>query len=325
MIMDDLAVILQPATQDMKAVDTHIHERLKSRIPAISELAAHIISSGGKRLRPTMVILAAKASGYTGDDHIKLAVIIEFVHTATLLHDDVVDESLKRRGEPTANSIWGNNLSVLVGDFLYSRAFEMMVEVGHMRVMELLAKATNVIAEGEVQQSLNRGNPDIPETEYIEVITHKTARLFSAAAELGAVAAQLDDEKREAISSYGLHLGIAYQLLDDLLDYRGEAALIGKNLGDDLAEGQPTLPLIRSLETANQDQRQLLRQAITNPGSVALATVIEIIESGDAITYTARRAQEHADLAKQALAKFPETDAKTSMLKLADFAVSRAF
>lgn len=325
MIMDDLAVILQPATKDMKAVDTHIHERLKSRIPAISELAAHIISSGGKRLRPTMVILAAKASGYTGDDHIKLAVIIEFVHTATLLHDDVVDESLKRRGEPTANSIWGNNLSVLVGDFLYSRAFEMMVEVGHMRVMELLARATNVIAEGEVQQSLNRGNPDIPETEYIEVITHKTARLFSAAAELGAVAAQLDDEKREAISSYGLHLGIAYQLLDDLLDYRGEAALIGKNLGDDLAEGQPTLPLIRSLETANQDQRQLLRQAITDPGSVGLATVIEIIESGDAITYTARRAQEHADLAKQALAKFPETDAKTSMLKLADFAVSRAF
>ncbi len=309
----------------MEAVDSYIRERLQSRIPAISELATHIINSGGKRLRPTMVILAAQASGYTGDEHIKLAVIIEFVHTATLLHDDVVDESLKRRGKSTANAIWGNNLSVLVGDFLYSRAFQMMVEVGHMRVMELLARATNVIAEGEVQQSLNRGNPDIPETDYIEVITHKTARLFAAAAELGAVAAQLGDDQREAVSNYGLDMGIAYQLLDDLLDYRGEAKVIGKNIGDDLAEGQPTLPLIRSLETGNEKQRLVLRQAITEPGSVPLETVIEIIESGDAIAYTARRAQEHADLAKQALAQFPETAAKGAMLKLADFAVSRAF
>ena len=325
MIMDELAVILQPAAQDMEAVDRQLREQLRSRIPAISELATHIIESGGKRLRPTMVVLAAKACGYSGTDHINLAVIIEFVHTATLLHDDVVDESVKRRGRPTANTLWGNNLSVLVGDFLYSRAFEMMVEVGHMRVMELLAKATNVIAEGEVQQSLNRGNPDIPESEYIQVITHKTARLFSAAAELGAVAAQLGDDHRNSISSYGLHLGIAYQLLDDLLDYRGEAALIGKNIGDDLAEGQPTLPLIRSLETGNADQRQQLRQAITDPGSIPLESVVEIIESGDAIAYTARRAQEHADLAKLALAEFPETEARASMLKLADFAVSRAF
>jgi len=325
MIMDELAGILQPAAQDLTAVDAMIRKQLKSRIPAISELATHIIESGGKRLRPTMVILAAQACGYSGNDHIKLAVIIEFVHTATLLHDDVVDESVKRRGKPTANTIWGNNLSVLVGDFLYSRAFQMMVEVGHMRVMELLAIATNVIAEGEVQQSLNRGNPDIPEEEYLEVITHKTARLFSAAAELGAVAAQLGDNQRLAISNYGLHLGIAYQLLDDLLDYRGEAALIGKNIGDDLAGGQPTLPLIRSLETVDTDQRQQLRQAITDPGSIPLETVVNIIESGDAITYTARRAQEHADIAKQALAEFPETDARTSMLKLADFAVSRAF
>jgi len=325
MIMDELAIILQPAEQDLAEVDVTIREQLRSRIPAISELANYIIDSGGKRLRPTMVILAAKACGYTGGDHIKLAVIIEFVHTATLLHDDVVDESVRRRGKPTANTIWGNSLSVLVGDFLYSRAFELMVEVGHMRVMELLAIATNVISEGEVQQNLNRGNPDIPEAEYIEVITHKTARLFSAAAELGAVAAQLGDDQRKAISSYGLHLGIAYQLLDDLLDYRGEAVLIGKNIGDDLAEGQPTLPLIRSLETVGAKQRQQLRQAITEPGSVPLETVVKIIESGDAITYTARRAQEHADLAKLALTNFPETSAKTSMLKLADFAVSRAF
>lgn len=325
MIMDELALILEPANEDLGAVNATIREQLQSRIPVISELATHIIDSGGKRLRPTMVILAARACGYTGEDHVKLAVIIEFVHTATLLHDDVVDESVKRRGKPTANTIWGNNLSVLVGDFLYSRAFQLMVEVGHMRVMELLSIATNVIAEGEVQQSLNRGNADIHEEEYIEVITHKTARLFAAAAELGAVAARVDDAKREAISRYGLHLGIAYQLLDDLLDYRGEAVIIGKNIGDDLAEGQPTLPLIRSLETASDEQRKQLRQAIENPGSLPLEKIVAIIEAGDAIAYTARRAQEHADLAKQALAEFPETEARTSMLKLADFAVSRAF
>ena len=325
MITDEITTILQPAAEDMVAVDALIRERLISNVPTISELATHIIDSGGKRLRPVMVILSSQACGYRGDDHIKLAVIVEFVHTATLLHDDVVDESVMRRGKATANTVWGNNLSVLVGDFLYSRAFEMMVEVGHMRVMELLSIATNVIAEGEVQQSLNRRNPDISEAEYLDVITSKTARLFSAAAELGAVAAQLDDNGRKSLSEFGLHMGIAYQLLDDLLDYRGEAAIIGKNLGDDLAEGQPTLPLIRTIETANPGQQALLRQAISDPGSISLDAVLETIESGDAITYTALRAQEHADLAKLALSELPDTPAKASMLKLADFAVSRAF
>ncbi len=325
MITDEITTILQPAAEDMIAVDALIRDRLISNVPTISELATHIIDSGGKRLRPVMVILSSQACGYQGNDHVKLAVIVEFVHTATLLHDDVVDESVMRRGKATANTVWGNNLSVLVGDFLYSRAFEMMVEVGHMRVMELLSIATNIIAEGEVQQSLNRCNPDISEADYLDVITSKTARLFAAAAELGAVAAQLDEPGRQSLSNYGLHMGIAYQLLDDLLDYRGEAALIGKNLGDDLAEGQPTLPLIRTIQTATAAQQAKLRQAISDPGSVELDTVIEIIESGDAIQYTAQRAQEHADLAKLALANLPDSPARDSMFKLADFAVSRAF
>ena len=325
MITDEITTILQPAAKDMIAVDALIRERLVSNVSTISELATHIIDSGGKRLRPVMVILSSQACGYSGNDHIKLAVIVEFVHTATLLHDDVVDESVMRRGKATANTVWGNNLSVLVGDFLYSRAFEMMVEVGHMRVMELLSIATNIIAEGEVQQSLNRCNPDISEADYLDVITSKTARLFSAAAELGAVAAQLNEAGRQSLSDFGLHMGIAYQLLDDLLDYRGEAAIIGKNLGDDLAEGQPTLPLIRTIQTATPGQQAKLRQAISDPGSVELDAVIEIIESGDAITYTAQRAQEHADLAKLALAELPDSPARDSMLKLADFAVSRAF
>ncbi len=325
MTKDELAPILSAVQEDMTRVDELMQDKLQSSVPTINDLGSYIIESGGKRLRPVMVLLAARACGYTGSDHIKMAVIIEFVHTATLLHDDVVDESMMRRGRETANARWGNNLSVLVGDFLYSRAFEMMVEVGHMRVMQLLAQATNVISEGEVRQALNRGNADLTETDYLEVIASKTARLFAAAAELGAVAAQLDDQQRQQLSDYGNNIGIAYQLLDDVLDYQGEAKVIGKNIGDDLAEGQPTLPLIRAMQSSSDQKRELLRSAIETPGSVPLDKVVDVIESSDAIAYTARRAKEHAELAKLALGDLPDSNAKTAMLQLTDFAISRAF
>lgn len=325
MTKDELAPILSAVQEDMTRVDELMQDKLQSSVPTINDLGSYIIESGGKRLRPVMVLLAARACGYTGSDHIKMAVIIEFVHTATLLHDDVVDESMMRRGRETANARWGNNLSVLVGDFLYSRAFEMMVEVGHMRVMQLLAQATNVISEGEVRQALNRGNADLTEADYLQVIASKTARLFAAAAELGAVAAQLDDQQRQQLSDYGNNIGIAYQLLDDVLDYQGEAKVIGKNIGDDLAEGQPTLPLIRAMQCGSEQKRELLRSAIETPGSVPLDKVVAVIESSDAIAYTARRAKEHAELAKRALGDLPDSNAKTAMLQLTDFAISRAF
>lgn len=262
LIADELASVRTLVGEEMRAVDREIQERLRSDVALVSQLGAYIVNSGGKRLRPIVVLLSAKAFDFRGRDHIQLATVIEFIHTATLLHDDVVDASQLRRGRSTANAIWGNEASVLVGDFLYSRAFEMMVEVDSMRVMEILAKTTNIIAEGEVLQLLNCHDPDITEQQYIQVIRSKTAKLFEAAAQLGAVITAQATETQVAMTSYGMHLGTAFQLIDDVLDYSAGNHTLGKNIGDDLAEGKPTLPLIHALNQGDAARRRLLRNAI---------------------------------------------------------------
>jgi len=307
------------------AVDRLILERLSSEVVLINQLGAYIINSGGKRLRPMLVLLSALASGYRGDKHVLLAAVIEFIHTATLLHDDVVDASDLRRGRATANDIWGNEASVLVGDFLYSRSFEMMVEAGSMRVMDILSHTTNTIAEGEVMQLLNCHDPDITEARYDQVIRAKTAILFEAAARLGAVIGEQDATIEEALAGYGLHLGIAFQLIDDLLDYSSDSATLGKEIGDDLAEGKPTLPLIHAMQHGTEAQRELIRQAITEGGLERIDGVMAAIESAGSLAYTSHRASAEAALAKQALAPLPDSVYKDAMLALADFSVQRAF
>ncbi|HEX9626859.1 MAG TPA: octaprenyl diphosphate synthase [Acidiferrobacterales bacterium] len=319
----DLAAILALTADDRQAVDHEIGARLRSDVALVNQLGAYIIHSGGKRLRPLIVLLAAHACGYRGRDHIRLAAIVEFIHTATLLHDDVVDASDLRRGRSTANAVWGNEASVLVGDFLYSRAFEMMVEVGSMRVMEILAKATNTIAEGEVMQLLNCHDPDITEAHYLHVIRSKTAKLFEAAAQLGAVLAAGDARVEAGLTAYGMHLGTAFQLIDDVLDYRADRDTLGKNVGDDLAEGKPTLPLIHALRNGSETQRRLLRQAIEQGQLERIHDVVDAIESLGSIAYTARQAEDEAGLAKQALAVVPESPYKQALIDLAHFSVHR--
>lgn len=307
------------------AVDAEINRRLRSDIALVNQLAGYIVHSGGKRLRPTLLLLSSKACGYRGDQHILLAAIVEFIHTATLLHDDVVDASELRRGQSTANAVWGNEASVLVGDFLYSRAFEMMVEVGSLRIMEILAKTTNVIAEGEVQQLLNVHNADIAEGAYLEVIRNKTARLFAAAAQIGAVLGGLDAAVEQSLARYGMHLGTAFQLIDDVLDYSADPQTLGKNIGDDLAEGKPTLPLIYALRAGSDAQRQVVRQAIEQGGLERLDAVADAIESTGAIAYTAAQAEAEARLATESLAALPDSPYKSALLELVQFSVHRAF
>ena len=319
----DLAAIQALVHADRAAVDREIAARLRSEIVLINQLGAYIINSGGKRLRPIIVLLAAKACGYSGRDHIKLAAIVEFIHTATLLHDDVVDASQLRRGQSTANAVWGNEASVLVGDFLYSRAFEMMVEIGNVRVMEILAQTTNTIAEGEVLQLMNCNNPDITEAEYINVIRSKTAKLFEAAARVGAVLGAQAPSIETGLAVYGQHLGTAFQLIDDVLDYRADAATFGKNIGDDLAEGKPTLPLIHSLRNGNAEQQRVVRQAVENGGLDHIDAVVRAIESTGSIAYTAAQAEGEAALATEALAAIPESPYKQALLDLAYFSVHR--
>ncbi|NEV62258.1 polyprenyl synthetase family protein [Thiorhodococcus minor] len=321
----DLSTIRRPVAEDSKAVDALILRRLQSDVVLINQIGHYIVNSGGKRLRPLSVLLAARASGYNGERHIDLAAIIEFIHTSTLLHDDVVDGSELRRSRETANTVWGNEASVLVGDFLYSRAFEMMVDVGSMRVMEILAHATNRIAEGEVLQLLNTRDPDTDEARYMEVITRKTATLFEAGTRLGAVLADSPPEIEEAMKEYGLSLGIAFQLVDDALDYSADNAELGKNVGDDLDEGKPTLPIIRAMEVGTEAQRSLLRGAIEQGGRDKIQAVTEAIASTDAIAYTAQLAQEHATRAKDALRILPQSPATEALTVLADFAVSRTY
>jgi octaprenyl-diphosphate synthase len=308
---------------EREAVDREIRAKLKSDIVLINQLGAYIINSGGKRLRPVILLLSSKAFGYDGQAHLKLAAIVEFIHTATLLHDDVVDASEMRRGVITANALWGNEASVLVGDFLYSRAFEMMVEVGNMRVMDILATTTNTIAEGEVMQLLNCNDPDISESSYLDVIRSKTAQLFAACAQLGAVISGQTPAVEAAMAAYGMHLGTAFQLIDDVLDYQADAQALGKNVGDDLAEGKPTLPLIHALREGTPDHQQLLREAIKDGGLDRIDAVIAAIETTGSIAYTARQAEDEARRAQQALAAIPDSPYKQSLLDLAHFSVHR--
>jgi octaprenyl-diphosphate synthase len=319
----DLSPILDLTRADREAVDREINQRLRSEVALINQLGGYIIHSGGKRLRPLLVILTARALGYNGPHHVTLAAIIEFIHTATLLHDDVVDASALRRGQATANSVFGNEASVLTGDFLYSRAFEMMVDVGHMRVMEILANTTNVIAEGEVLQLLNCHDPNVTEDHYFKVIYGKTAKLFEAAARLGAVISGQDTKIEQALASYGRHLGTAFQLIDDVLDYSSDSRTLGKNVGDDLAEGKPTLPLLYVLREGNATQQDLVRRAIEQGGLDHIADVLAAIESTGANAYTARRAADEAERAIQALTAIPESPFKQALLDLARFSIHR--
>jgi octaprenyl-diphosphate synthase len=321
----DIEDIRQLVRADIQAVDRLILERLRSDVALINELGRYIINSGGKRLRPLLVLLASRACGYQGHDHIELAAVIEFIHTATLLHDDVVDASDLRRGNQTANAIWGNEAAVLVGDFLYSRSFEMMVSVGSMRVMEILSHTTNVIAEGEVLQLLNCHDPDTTEDRYRDVIRYKTAKLFEASAHLGAVLGGQPQHIEQAMARFGMHLGTAFQLIDDALDYGSSSENIGKNIGDDLAEGKPTLPLIHAMRNGTPEQVKAIRAAIEKGGREGIDTVMEAIESTRAIAYTAQSAQDEADLAIEALAELPAGPYKEALYGLADFSVNRSY
>lgn len=308
---------------DMQAVDQVIRERLHSDVLLIRQVAEYIIGGGGKRLRPALVLLSAGALGYRGTAHHTLAAVVEFIHTATLLHDDVVDESALRRGRPTANTLFGNAASVLVGDFVYSRAFQMMVDVDDIRILRVLADATNVIAEGEVLQLMNCRNADLDEASYLQVIRYKTAKLFEAAARLGALLAGAAPATEQAMALYGSHLGTAFQLIDDVLDYSGDAGAIGKNVGDDLAEGKATLPLIRVMRHGAPEEAALVRRAVASGGLDDLAGVLTAIRASGALEYTRRQAGIEAQAARTALGAMPDSQYRDSLLQLAEFAVTR--
>lgn len=309
---------------DFRRVDECIHEQLHSDVALVSKISEYIIKSGGKRLRPLLVLLTARACGYNGYNHVPLAVIIEFLHTATLLHDDVVDQSDLRRGKDTVNALWGNAPSVLVGDFLYSRAFQMMVGLESFKLLHILADATNVIAEGEVMQLMNINDADVTEDDYMEVIRCKTAMLFQASSQTAAVLSKASPELEKDMADYGNHLGIAFQLVDDLLDYNGDAETMGKNLGDDLAEGKPTLPLIYTLRHGTSEQKALVREAIEQGGRDNIAAVVEAVRSCGAVQYTAAKAREYTAKAKRCLNLLPEGEYRSAMADLADFAVVRS-
>jgi len=309
---------------DMLAVDAVIRQRLRSEVVLVNQVAEYIIAGGGKRMRPALVLLSAGALDYSGTHHHELAAVVEFIHTATLLHDDVVDESALRRGRDTANAVFGNAASVLVGDFLYSRAFQMMVQVGQMRVMQVLSSATNIIAEGEVLQLMNCHDPDVDEARYLQVIRYKTAKLFEAAAQLGAILAGASPEQEQALSAYGMHLGTAFQLVDDVLDYSGQEADTGKHLGDDLAEGKPTLPLIYVMQNGTPEQAACVRRAIETGGRDDFPLVLDAIRSSGALEHARGRAREAAEQAKMAISILPDSNYKRSLLELAAFAVDRS-
>lgn len=311
--------------EDMRAVDKVIRECLHSDIVLIRQVADYIISSGGKRLRPALVILVAGACGYRGTQHHKLAAVVEFIHTATLLHDDVVDDSSMRRGRATANATFGNPASVLVGDFLYSRSFQMMVDVRDMRVMEVLADATNTIAEGEVLQLLNIHNVDVTESDYLQVVRSKTAKLFEAAGRLGAIASGVSAELENALAAYGTHIGTAFQLVDDILDYSGDLDQTGKNLGDDLAEGKVTLPLIHAMRHATSTQKEMIRRAVSDGGVADFEPVMSAMRECGALEYARTQAEAESRLAVSELASVQNSEYKDCLLELAAFAVSRNY
>ncbi|MEH6469649.1 MAG: octaprenyl diphosphate synthase [Halopseudomonas sp.] len=308
---------------DFEAVNQFILGNLHSGVPLVEKIGNYIVESGGKRIRPLLVLLAARSCNYQGSDHISLAAVIEFIHTATLLHDDVVDTSDLRRGKATANAKWGNAPSVLVGDFLYSRAFQMLVELGSMPIMSVISNATNVIAEGEVLQLLNCKNPDVDEASYMKVILGKTAMLFEAASQSGAIIAGATEPQTQALQLYGRHLGIAFQLVDDVLDYQSSAEEMGKNVGDDLAEGKPTLPLIHTMKHGTETQRQLIRQAIRKGGLEDLEPIRQAVIDSGAIDYTFDQAQQQVDLALEQLALLPASPFNDILQQLAQLAVNR--
>jgi octaprenyl-diphosphate synthase len=310
---------------DMLRVNQVISDNLASEVVLINQLSQHIILSGGKRLRPMLVILAAKACRYQGEDDALLAAVVEFIHTATLLHDDVVDDSDMRRGKETASTIWGNEAAVLVGDYLYSRAFQMMVRAQSMTIMDLLANTTNTIAQGEVLQLLNIRDADTDEAKYYEVIYAKTACLFEAAARIGALLGGVETEQELALKTYGKHLGVAFQLIDDALDYSAQSEELGKNVGDDLAEGKPTLPLIRALEVGNAEQKALIREAIETGQAEQFDAINQAINELGALQYTIDRAHFEAAQAKQSLDCLEESEFKQALIFLADYAVERRY
>ncbi|WP_374012123.1 polyprenyl synthetase family protein [Pseudoxanthomonas koreensis] len=323
----DLPRVQALAAPDMAAVDALIRARLASDVVLINQIAEHIVSAGGKRLRPMLVVLAAQAAAAGGDagaDRHQLAAIIEFIHTSTLLHDDVVDESDLRRGRSTANAIWGNAASVLVGDFLYSRSFQLMVELDRMEVMQVLADTTNRIAEGEVLQLLHVRNPDVDEAAYLRVIERKTAVLFAAGTRLGALAAGADAAAQQALYDYGMNLGYAFQIADDVLDYTAQAGDLGKNLGDDLAEGKATLPLIHAIAHADPATRQRLREAVQHGDAQAMPDVLAAIHASGGLDYARRRASGYASAAESALDGLPESEALAALRGLARYAVERS-
>jgi octaprenyl-diphosphate synthase len=317
-----LAPVIGP---DMVEVDRVLRASLASDVVLIRQVAEYIIGSGGKRLRPALLLLSAGACGYQGPDQHTLAAVVEMIHTATLLHDDVVDESGQRRGRATANAAFGNAASVLVGDYLYSRSFQLMVGTGRMRVLEILADATNVIAEGEVMQLMNTGDADLSEDRYVEVIQRKTAKLFEAAARLGAVLGDADAAREDAFTRYGMHLGTAFQIVDDVLDYEGDATTIGKNLGDDLAEGKMTLPLIRALATGSPADAATIRHAVDGGGLTDFAPVLAVLARTGALAYARSRAEAEAQAAAECLAGLPLSPHAKVLLQLTTFAVGRNF
>lgn len=321
----DLEAIRAQLDDDWPAVNREIYNRLNSDVALVNSVSQYIIGSGGKRLRPLLVLLAARACGYVGEQHVTAAAIVEFIHTATLLHDDVVDASARRRGQDTANSVFGNEASVLVGDFLYSRSFQLMVDIGQMRIMEVLADATNTIAEGEVLQLMNCRNPDTTERQYLDVIYRKTAKLFEAGVLIGAILGNQTRTVEDAFVEYGKQLGIAFQLVDDALDCDATSETLGKNIGDDIAEGKPTLPLIYALQRCKPRQQLLIRKAIENGGRDNIDVILRAISSSGALAYTLARAKRASQAAIEALARVPESIYKDSLLQLAEFAVDRRY
>jgi octaprenyl-diphosphate synthase len=326
-LIPDPNVLLETAvslvSNDLESVNDTIQRRLKSDIALINTLGAYIVKSGGKRLRPLILLLCARCCEYKGSEHILLAAVIEFIHTATLLHDDVVDASATRRGQPTANHVWGNEASVLVGDFLYSRSFEMMVETRNMEVMDILASTTNAIAEGEVLQLLNAHSPDTSEQQYMDTIHRKTAKLFESAAQLGGVIAGAGPETTSAMATYGIHLGTAFQLVDDILDYSADSESIGKDIGDDLAEGKPTLPLIFAMEHGTGQQRKTITRAVENGEREKIDEILQIVQSTGALEYTLNKARHQSRLASSALSPLPQNRYKTALEHLAEFSIVR--
>ena len=320
-----LSTILSPIKSDLLAVNEVIRASLHSEVPLVNQVAAHIIQGGGKRLRPSTLLLVGGLFGPIRKEHHELAAVIEFIHTATLLHDDVVDQSTKRRNHKTANTIFGNAASVLVGDFIYSRAFQMMVKINHMKVMEVLANTTNTIAEGEVLQLLNIHNASIEDEDYLKVVYYKTAKLFESAAELGAIIGSADDNDIKALAQFGKHMGIAFQLIDDVLDLSGNPEEIGKNLGDDLAEGKPTLPLLYAMKKGSDEQKKIIRAAIENGGLTELESVLNAVKETKALEYVRQLAKEEIEKGEKLIQHITSSDYKDALLSLTQFVTSRDY